>query len=249
MSGRAAARPAEEHLRKSFAEGKVLDLRTGQRNRDDLAAEASWPTGRQIRADIVMDLLRGDGQAGSVMSVAGARIVGTLDLQHARVNSSLILRDCYFDEPPDLSEARAVSVCLAGSRFPSLACYGLQVEGDMDLRRVNSGRIDLFGARLRIPASPRVRLARPSAGFHHRLLLGQPSAHGRFGSCHVPAAHLRIRHRYPSPQPGPPADLHHHRRGTVDRLGRHHSRMGAGHDGCRRHHQSANSQLIAGPGA
>lgn len=148
MSGRAAARPAEEHLRKSFAEGKVLDLRTGQRNRDDLAAEASWPTGRQIRADIVMDLLRGDGQAGSVMSVAGARIVGTLDLQHARVNSSLILRDCYFDEPPDLSEARAVSVCLAGSRFPSLACYGLQVEGDMDLRRVNSGRIDLFGAHI-----------------------------------------------------------------------------------------------------
>lgn len=96
-----------------------------------------------------MELLRrGDNQAGYVLSIAGARIIGTLDLQHARIKSALILRDCYFDESPDLSEARAVSVCLAGSRLPSLTGYGLQVEGDIDRRGVNSGRIDLFGAHI-----------------------------------------------------------------------------------------------------
>lgn len=146
MKGR-AVRSAEEDLKKSFARGKALDLRAGQRDPGDLAAGGGWPAERQVRAEVITELLRqGDDQAGSVLSVTGARIVGSLDLQHARIKSSLILRDCYFDEPPDLSEAHAVSVCFAGSRLPALACYGLQVEGDIDLCGVNAGRIDLFGA-------------------------------------------------------------------------------------------------------
>ena len=46
----------------------------------------------------------------------------------------------------NFSEAQAVSICFAGSRLQSLACYALRVEGDLDCGGVTAGCIDVFGA-------------------------------------------------------------------------------------------------------
>jgi hypothetical protein len=146
MKRRVTLGPVEKRLRESFARGVALDLRAGLPDPGDVSGGARWTAERQVRADLIADLVRGgDAQANSVLSLVGARIVGALDLRHARMTGPLILEDCYFDEPPDLTEANAVSVCFAGSRLPSLACYGLRLDRDIDLRGVDSGRIDLFG--------------------------------------------------------------------------------------------------------
>lgn len=146
MKGRAVPGSADERLRESFARGAALDLRTGPPDPGDVSGGSGWAAERQVRAELIAELAsRGDAQASSVLSLAGARIVGALDLRHARITGPLILRDCYFDEPPDLTEANAVSVCFAGSRLPSLTCYGLRLERDIDLCGTDSGRIDLFG--------------------------------------------------------------------------------------------------------
>jgi hypothetical protein len=58
------------------------------------------------------------------------------------------MKNCYFDDRVDLSEARAVSLSLAGSRFPSFRGYGLQVDGDVDCAGCHGGQIDIFGARI-----------------------------------------------------------------------------------------------------
>lgn len=144
---RAGSRLAEGRLRSSFARNETLDLRTGHRDSDDPSGGTDWTTERQIRAEVIAELARGgNDHVTSALSLAGVRIVGALNVAHAQITKPLIMKDCYFDEPMDFSEARAVSVSLAGSHFPALACYGLQVEQDVDFNGIDSGNIDVFGA-------------------------------------------------------------------------------------------------------
>src|SRR5712664_2230813 len=112
MKRRVTLGPVEKRLRESFARGVALDLRAGLPDPGDGSGGARWTAERQVRAEHIADLVRGgDAQASSVLSLVGARIVGALDLRHSRMTGPLILEDCYFDEPPDLTEANAVSVC------------------------------------------------------------------------------------------------------------------------------------------
>lgn len=144
---RAGSRVAEDRLRASFARNEALDLRTGHQDSDDPSGGMEWTAERQIRADVVAELARaGNDHGTSALSLTGVRIVGALNVGHAQITKPLIMKDCYFDEPADFSEARAVSVCLAGSHFPALACYGLQVEQDIDFNGIDTGNIDVFGA-------------------------------------------------------------------------------------------------------
>jgi hypothetical protein len=109
------------------------------------------PGRSQIRAETISALLRAPEAAYgpcAALWVEGAHITGALDLRHARLGIPLIMKHCYFDGPVDLSEARAVSVSLAASRFPSFRGYGLQVDGDVDCAGCHGGQIDIFGARI-----------------------------------------------------------------------------------------------------
>jgi len=143
---------ADKRLRAAFARGEILDLRTGHPDRDDPSGGAVWAAERQVRADVIAGLIcAGTGsvpQRIAALSIAGARIIGRLDLCYARIEHALVMKDCYFDEPADFSEAQAVSICLEGSRLQSLACYDLRVEEDFDCAAVIAGSIDLFGAHI-----------------------------------------------------------------------------------------------------
>src|SRR5436305_3994488 len=143
---------AEERLRAAFARGEVLDLRVGQSDHDDPSGGMGWAAERQVRADVITGLLCAGTESASqriaALNLAGARVTGRLDLRHARIGHSLVMRNCYFDEPADFSEVRAVSICLVGSRLRSLACYGLRVEDDLDCAAVMAGSIDVFGAHI-----------------------------------------------------------------------------------------------------
>jgi hypothetical protein len=140
-------REAEERLRASVSAEAKLDLGDGlpeQRN-------GRWPAHQQIRAEIIMALLqehRAGSRSGGMLWVQGACIIGQLDLRYARLEMPVVLRHCHFDEDIDLSEARAASISLAGSRLSSLRGYGLQVDGDLDCAECAGQRIDIFGARV-----------------------------------------------------------------------------------------------------
>jgi hypothetical protein len=146
---RAGSKVAEERLRAAFTRNEALDLRTGHRDQDDPSGGMDWTPERQVRADVIAELARGGNDHGtSALTLAGVRIVGAFELRHATITKALIMKDCYFDETADFSEASAVSLCLARSHLPSLACYGLQVERDIDFNGIDSGHIDVFGARV-----------------------------------------------------------------------------------------------------
>lgn len=144
---RADPRVAEERMRTAFLHNEMLDLCTGLQDQDDPSGGMRWTAERQIRADVIAELARQrSDRGGSALRLAGVRIVGALDLRYAQITKPLIMRDCYFDQPVDLSGACTVSVCLTGSNLPALACHGLQAEGDIDLNGIDSGEIDAFGA-------------------------------------------------------------------------------------------------------
>ena len=54
------------------------------------------------------------------LHVRGARITGALLLRHGTVQVPVLFEDCLFDEPLDLSHARAKSLSLRGSDLRKL---------------------------------------------------------------------------------------------------------------------------------
>ena len=65
--------------------------------------ERAGAAGRQIRAELLVDLLTGtrlpDGKPPRAVKLRGARITGSLDLEAATLTCPLLLQDCYIDEP------------------------------------------------------------------------------------------------------------------------------------------------------
>jgi len=113
MKGRMGSWAAEGRLKRAFLRHDTLDLRTEHQGQDDPADGAGWTTGRQVRADFIAGLIReGNGGKGPALSLAGARVVGALDLRNSRVDRPLIMKGCYFDEPINLSGSSAVAICL-----------------------------------------------------------------------------------------------------------------------------------------
>ena len=136
---------AEERLWASVVAGIELDLG------DCVPSGRSGARRKQIRAETVVALLRGDVVVSSPAAafwVEGALITGALDLRHARLDLPVTMKNCRFTEQIDLSEARMASVCLSGSRFPSVVGYGLRVDGDADFSECQAEQIDIFGARI-----------------------------------------------------------------------------------------------------
>ncbi len=82
------------------------------------------------------------------INLVGARIVGQLDLRHARIRYPMVLKDCYFDEPVDLSHADAVFVSFEGSYLQTLTCQGIRIRGDLCCACISVGHVDAFGCHI-----------------------------------------------------------------------------------------------------
>ncbi|HEY7483574.1 MAG TPA: hypothetical protein VH912_03855 [Streptosporangiaceae bacterium] len=125
--------PVERALWDAFPRGESIDLST--HHEDGPAMSDQWGPDRLVRADVLVALLLGAGEAesGQVAAVrlTGARITGTLNLRHAEVSVPLALTGCSFDEQPQLQWARMQSVQLLRCRMPGLAASGVRIDGPM----------------------------------------------------------------------------------------------------------------------
>jgi len=146
--------PAERRLRTAASTGTVVDLRAGSTTLDDPSAGAHWGDDRTVGAQLLARLLIGDLAPQSArpraVRLRGARIAGILDLQAAELACPLILRDCYLEKPPDLSEATAPAICLTRCHLPGLMADRLRTTGAFGLNygTITQGPVRLTGARI-----------------------------------------------------------------------------------------------------
>ncbi|UZJ32824.1 hypothetical protein [Streptomyces endophytica] len=143
---------SERVLWTAFIEGRACDLRVGNEEFDAVESAGEWGPERRIRADVVTRLALGEAQvpAGRApqLLIRGARITGKLTLRHGRAVCPLLLEECAFDDPLDLTRTELPALSLRGSRLPGLDGYALSLKGDLNLRDVVSGAVDLFGAQI-----------------------------------------------------------------------------------------------------
>ena len=156
-----AHKRTERTLRDAFRSGRQVDLRP-----DGKGGHNGRPAGRRavVPADMITAVLSTDpGPGHARLELRGARITGMLDLSYARIEPAIALRDCAFDQPIVLTEARLGALALDGSEFPGIEAPNLEVESDLELSRVRSSRtVNLTGAHLQ--RDLRLRGARLSRG-------------------------------------------------------------------------------------
>jgi hypothetical protein len=132
-------------LRDAFRSGRQIDLHPNGRaaRNGRLAARRAVVPAQMIAAILCADA--GPGHAR--LDLRGARISGPLDLSYARIEPAITLRDCVFDQPIVLAEARLGGLTLDGSEFPGIEAPNLEVGSDLGLSRVRSSRtVNLTGA-------------------------------------------------------------------------------------------------------
>ena len=145
---------SERKVWQAAATGTLVDLRVGDSKLDSPEKWAEWGTERTVRAEVVADLLIGDGEAASVairgVRLRGARIVGDLNLEAATLRCPLALLDCSFASAITLDEATAVSVRLSGSHVPTVRARQLRTRGDLRLDEgfSVSGGVELAAAHI-----------------------------------------------------------------------------------------------------
>lgn len=108
-----------------------------------------------VRADLIRELLLGrhGGLDPRGVTLRGARIDGTLDLDQVDAVVGLHLVDCEIDKPIKARGARLPNLAFSGSRCAGLTADGLRVEGDLRLGRgtriagaAEGGVVRLLGA-------------------------------------------------------------------------------------------------------
>lgn len=138
----------------AFAEGRRVDLRTGEPEGDDPARGGEWGPERTVRAAVLVALLLGGsaGPSGAVASLrlVGARITGRLDLDGAEVGHVLWLEHCRLEETVSLYGASTRTIGIQDSWVPGVRAGLARVQGQLDLRRsvLEGGRLDLINAHL-----------------------------------------------------------------------------------------------------
>ena len=144
----------ERKVWQAAATGAVVDLRVGDSQLDSPQKWAEWGMERIVRAEVIADLLIGDGDAASTtvrgVRLQGARITGELNLEAATLRCPLALLNCSFARAINLSEATAVSVRLSGSHVPALHAKQLLTRGNLWLDKdfcVTEG-VDLASAHI-----------------------------------------------------------------------------------------------------
>jgi hypothetical protein len=115
---------------------------------NDASKAESWGKERTIRAELLAWLLS-DPEASKLVhpsgvGVAGARIVGKLDLSYLDIIHPLTLLDCSIRDGVDLSHARVNSIDLRRSWTGTINGDLAMVQGDLDLSLGRYDSISLF---------------------------------------------------------------------------------------------------------
>ncbi|WP_181787743.1 oxidoreductase [Streptomyces phytophilus] len=145
--------PPERELWAAFPEGRPVDLRTGDADRDDPAGGAGWGPERTVRAAVLAALLLGahPPQPGDIaaLRLAGARIAGGLDLTGAETAHQMRLEHCFFEGEVRLNSATTGGVRLDDSVLPRIDARLARIEGALSVRRSEvAGELLLTHARI-----------------------------------------------------------------------------------------------------
>jgi len=124
--------PLERALCSTAAAGRLLDSRCRRSDEDDPARGRAWGKGRQSRAQVLRQLLTGEGcldkTFGKPLAVwlRGASVIGRLNLGGRTVRCPLELYGCYLGDRLDLAKAEASDISLRAvtlrSGCPSVGC-------------------------------------------------------------------------------------------------------------------------------
>lgn len=129
--------PAERRLWQAYPSGAWVDLREGSLQADDPAEGERWGAEREVRAEVVAALLLGaaDPQPGKVPGIrlAGARIVGDLNVSDATVDAKLHLLNCSIPGNVDLTDTTIRGVRLRGCDVKRIRAGRATVDGLFDL--------------------------------------------------------------------------------------------------------------------
>jgi hypothetical protein len=84
------------------------------------------------------------------LKLAGARIIGALELEAAALLFPLVLQDCWFDQAVNVSAAQAPALRLIGCHLPTLMAEQLVTRGDVQFSRAfaTHGAVNLRSARI-----------------------------------------------------------------------------------------------------
>jgi|ERR1022692_85208 hypothetical protein len=130
---------AEEKLVRSAKDGEFADFSSADLPANYPAQGGEWGSERTIRAEIIYALAVGTNPDWTVhakgIQVCGARIVGALDFQAAKITRPLALVNCYVAELITLIDARAVTIALYGSYIRGLSAFRLIASGSVLLNK------------------------------------------------------------------------------------------------------------------
>jgi hypothetical protein len=144
--------PLERALCSAAAAGRLLDGRCRHPDEDDPARGRTWGKNRQIRAQVLRQLLTGEGcldqTFGRPLAVRlrGVSVSGRLNLGGLTARCPLELYGCYLGGRLDLAKAEASDISLRGSHLAQrLSARRLRLTDDLNLTggfRCH-GRVDL----------------------------------------------------------------------------------------------------------
>ncbi len=133
----------------AYPSGAWVDLRTGDAARDDPAGGAGWGRARTVRAELIVALLLGahPARAGQVagLRLAGARIVGSVNLSDATITTKLHLLSCHLSGVVSLTDATVRGVRFRGCDIHRIRAARCTVDGlfELDACTVRAGvRLD-----------------------------------------------------------------------------------------------------------
>ncbi|MBB4934037.1 uncharacterized protein YjbI with pentapeptide repeats [Lipingzhangella halophila] len=170
--------PAERALWRAFPTRSPVDLRRGDPKLDDPRASDHWGRARTVRAPVIAALLLGalpaDPDSVPGIRLAGARIVGRLELGDSTLAQTLELEQCDLTGVLALDNASTKGVHLRDCQLHRLQAGRCRVEGDLALSGTTvlegvdfsdaqvGGQLRMNRARILPPA--RATLA--AAGYH-----------------------------------------------------------------------------------
>ncbi|MFE9684071.1 oxidoreductase [Streptomyces sp. NPDC006285] len=136
----------------AFPEGRLVDLRSGVPARDDAREGQDWGPGRTVRAEVLAALLLGANStpqgAVAALSLAGARITGSLDLAGGDIAHAVHLTSCRLEGAVRLRGSATRTIRMNDCHVPDVDAQMARVEGRFDLRgtTLTGGRLALTNA-------------------------------------------------------------------------------------------------------
>jgi adhesin HecA-like repeat protein len=142
----------DQELREAMLTGRLVDWRTGDAATDNPDHGAGWGAERTVAAGLLAELLTSakGPRRPRALRLAGAHIVGRLNLEATELVCPLLLRGCSFTEEVVLAEAQAPAVRLPGCHLPKLFAPQLTTRGNLSLNEgfTATGEVNLVGANI-----------------------------------------------------------------------------------------------------